>query len=179
MFQILFIPLHQQKKENFFLVHNVWWSCVVRRDPIFFICVSKVQKVIILYHILETFITFAAKMKDLQHKRTFAAWILTLVFVPMLLLSGFHHHERRVENHIACSACAHHVHHDGHLTQQASSIDHCILCQLLSTPYIIYSTTSVCVCLSLLLLLTYGNRSSLVAAFHGTKSCRAPPFYLS
>lgn len=67
------------------------------------------------------------------------AWLLVLVYVPMLLAVTFHHHSQ-AEGAAAmsyCYDCDHHIHHDGHLTSALSISHDCVLCQLSSLPYVV------------------------------------------
>lgn len=73
-------------------------------------------------------------MKMRCNKANISAWVLLSVFVPMLLLSAFHIHvpEERV---VDCEQCVEHVHHAGHITQASASVDDCLLCRVLHTPF--------------------------------------------
>ena len=69
-------------------------------------------------------------MRRLDNRRTRFAWLLMLVYVPMLLAITFHHHSAEEGQTTYCYECAHHIHHDGHLTAQHSFMHECVLCQL-------------------------------------------------
>lgn len=67
------------------------------------------------------------------------AWLLVLVYVPMLLAVTFHHHSQ-AEGSVAtsyCYDCEHHIHHDGHLIAESPISHDCVLCQLSSLPYVV------------------------------------------
>ncbi|MBO4819844.1 MAG: hypothetical protein J5548_00050 [Prevotella sp.] len=61
--------------------------------------------------------------------------ILLAVFVPMLLFSVLHIHTEGSEVSDACSECIHHARHS-HLSSADFCIDHCVLCQFLTLPFI-------------------------------------------
>ena len=68
----------------------------------------------------------------LTTKRHIASWMLLAVFVPMLVLSSLHVH--KASSSLAeteCSDCVHHNCH-GHLSQTATAIHDCVLCQFLT-----------------------------------------------
>ena len=73
-------------------------------------------------------------MKMRCNKANISAWILLSVLVPMLLLSAFHIHTP-VEHVVDCEQCVEHVHHAGHITQASASVDDCLLCRVLHTPF--------------------------------------------
>ena len=77
-------------------------------------------------------------MQRITHKRIRISWLLLLVYLPMLLAVTFHHHGEAQVTHadFYCADCAHHVHHDGHLTALQNTMHDCVLCQLQSTPYL-------------------------------------------
>lgn len=65
-------------------------------------------------------------------KRHIAAWLLLAVYVPMLLLSSLHVHEGGISHsEVECSDCVHHSCH-GHLTQTATWVHDCVLCEFLT-----------------------------------------------
>jgi len=65
-------------------------------------------------------------------KRHLKTWLLLAVYVPMLLLSSLHVHEGGIShNEVECSDCVHHSCH-GHLTQTATWVHDCVLCEFLT-----------------------------------------------
>lgn len=71
-------------------------------------------------------------------RRLRTAWLLLLVYVPMMIAVSLHHHGEAEGAVVAasCQDCVHHVHHDGHLYSLQHSMHDCVLCQLQSMPYL-------------------------------------------
>ncbi len=67
------------------------------------------------------------------------AWLLILVYVPMMLATTFHHHSEAegADASYYCYDCAHHIHHDGHFTSSHAFAYDCVLCHLHSLPYVV------------------------------------------
>ena len=123
----------------------------------------------------KNFSTFAS-MK-LETKRQLAAWVLWAVFVPMLVFSSLHVHEKSAANAIAaCADCVHHSCH-GHLSPTASWAHECVLCQFLNFSFL--ATAAV--------VLIYYNKVTgdascacqrhVCATHSGTIGLRAPPTF--
>lgn len=115
-------------------------------------------------------------MKRGLMRRQGAAWILLAVFVPMLLLASLHRHagvEPMPEE--SCYACAHHLHHAGHLAAMDHKPAACVLCQFLSIPYLAPATVTVAVVTLVVFLALPCLPSRLAAKPHGIPSLRAPP----
>ncbi len=77
-------------------------------------------------------------MREIDQRRQRAARLLVWVFIPMLLAITFHHHPEAEGGATAsyCYECAHHIHHDGHLTPLHSFAHDCVLCHLQRLPYV-------------------------------------------
>lgn len=78
-------------------------------------------------------------MRHLDNRRIRFAWLLMLVYLPMMIAITFHHHTE-AEGATAvshCYECEHHIHDDGHLTSEHSFAHECVLCQLHSLPYVV------------------------------------------
>ena len=43
----------------------------------------------------------------------------------------------------ACSACLHHIHHNGHLSSNTFTIDHCVLCTFLHNGHLSSNTFTI------------------------------------
>ena len=79
-------------------------------------------------------------MRGRNNRRVRFAWLLMLVYLPMLLAITFHHHHSEAEGNAPvyyCYQCAHHIHDDGHLTGEHSLAHMCALCYLHSLPYVV------------------------------------------
>lgn len=86
-------------------------------------------------------------MQKLDNRRKRFAWLLLLVYIPIVLVTTFHHHpEAEAPTTFYCYDCAHHINHEGHLTVN-SSFDHdCVLCQLFRLPYVVPSIIKIAAC---------------------------------
>lgn len=69
----------------------------------------------------------------IEKRRIIAAWLLSVI-LPVVGLAPFHHHPEP-EQDISCEACSRDLPHPGHLTDNVS-LDHCIVCQLLTELYV-------------------------------------------
>ena len=118
-------------------------------------------------------------MQKLEHKRFRYAWLLLLVYLPMLLAVSFHHHEEMEETTptVYCYDCAHHIHHDGHF-QVSQAIHACALCVMQSMTY----TAPVIVCLATFVAVTriapIASRPFIKKLQGNVLSTRAPPVVL-
>ena len=81
---------------------------------------------------------FVAEMKtgSIVLRRTAFAWLLLWVFVPMMVLSVVHQHERATATEMSCTDCDHHVAHAGHLLMTDGHAHDCVLCQLASVVFV-------------------------------------------
>lgn len=76
-------------------------------------------------------------MPKFTHKRLRLARLLLMVYVTMMAVVAFHHHdEMAMADVVACEDCAHHVHHSGHIYALQAAMHNCVLCQLQDTPYL-------------------------------------------
>lgn len=76
-----------------------------------------------------------------EQKRQLYAWLLLSVFVPMMAMSALHVHEDSSSFDTECSACVHHQAHAGHLSAGVGHVHDCVLCQLMSTTFLVASFT--------------------------------------
>lgn len=113
-------------------------------------------------------------------RRIKIAWLLLLVYVPIMTAVTFHHHgeAQKVISVIQCQDCEHHVHHDGHILAYQHTMHDCVLCQLQSATFL----SPVILALS-----TFVVRHHIIRGFvcakcqqlaNDIKSARAPPPYL-
>lgn len=113
-------------------------------------------------------------------KRIKFAWLLMLVYLPMLIAVTFHHHSGAEEaSTVSCYDCVHHIHHDGHLTAQQSFTHECVLCQLHSLPYVIPSIIHIASFIAIVHVVF-----AIICPFIKTRqgniiSTRAPPAFYS
>lgn len=115
---------------------------------------------------------YIVKGQKLQGK--WQAWMLIMVFVPMMMLSFFHVHASEANIATECHECLHHIHHS-HFGSADQCIDQCVLCQFLSLTFI--SLTSAII-LFAPIASKHNNIIAAIAATDNTScriSGRAPP----
>ena len=113
-----------------------------------------------------------------QGKRIVSAWLLTSIYVSMMLLSALHLHQPTENTEIDCVECAHHVHHSGHFIAAGEHLDNCVLCQFTNLVYTPATTLLVPISFDLTILALSNDfdfNSSEVSQY---KSSRAPPIFL-
>lgn len=79
-----------------------------------------------------------------DRKELYKAWLLLLVFVPMVVLSSVHVHTLPENVSVNCDQCHEHMHHGGHFTTPTSHLDDCVQCRFLSQQYEKGVTTTYC-----------------------------------
>ena len=66
------------------------------------------------------------------------AWIILLVYVPMVLLSSMHVHSLHEYSELVdCTLCETSVHHQGHITASAQHHGECLSCRFTSTQLVV------------------------------------------
>ena len=92
----------------------------------------------------------------------------------MLLISSLHVHPAEAYAESTCAECVHHVCH-GHLSQQASGMHMCVLCQILTLTYIATAAGPL-LCYLYKGKATYAPfRQTPCLTYYGLISLRAPP----
>lgn len=117
-------------------------------------------------------------MRIEEQKRFRIAWLLLLVYLPMMIAVTLHRHGEAVDADTSfyCQNCAQHVHHAGHIMTLQNSFHDCVLCQLQTVSYlsaetVVLSSVVVSCCVVIVLLCSkYRQVSDTV------KSLRAPPY---
>jgi len=104
-------------------------------------------------------------------RRKISAWILLVVFLPMLVLSSLHIHESTENTEISCADCVHHICH-GHLTAAATWAHDCVLCQFLTLTMLTASAVGVVFILNRGVQLYAQNRCRLASVACGVVSLR-------
>lgn len=120
-------------------------------------------------------------MCHLDNRRKRFAWLLMLVYVPMLLAITFHHHSV-AEGSAAttyCYDCAHHIHHDGHLTAELSFMYECVLCHLHSLPYVVPVVIHIAAFVAMVHVVLAVSCPFVKTREGDILSTRAPPVLLS
>lgn len=63
----------------------------------------------------------------------FATWVLLVAYLPVLLTSALHTHERPTAP--LCNQCAHHEAHPIHFAEAQVNLQDCLLCHLMTFSY--------------------------------------------
>lgn len=109
-------------------------------------------------------------------KRQLSAWLLLLVFVPMMVLSSLHVHDYGDTTENQCEQCVHHVRHAGHLNAISHHSFDCPLCQFASLPYLAPIATVLVVSFIVRNETYINNVYRITIGVCDIKSTRAPPF---
>ena len=109
-----------------------------------------------------------------MQKRTWAARLLLLVFLPILVFSSLHIHDYVVVQG-DCYECANHLHHSGHISFQTASFHDCVLCQFVSLPFLLALTLVVAVAVAVGTLCLVTSFSLYLSAAPSIHAPRAPP----
>jgi len=112
-------------------------------------------------------------MRD--RRRHIASWLLLAVFVPMVALSSLHVHEEHAAAAMAeCADCVHHSCH-GHLSQTASWVHDCVLCQFLTLTMLTAAAVAVTVYIHVCKKYHAQSLCGRYAAYCGVIDTRGPP----
>lgn len=102
----------------------------------------------------------------------FAAWVLLVAYLPLLVSSAVHMHQPTAT---MCDDCAHHVEHPSHFAESAVTMQDCMFCHVASIVYFGVALTALVVPLVMVVrerirrcLRVFGTHDSGV-------SLRAPP----
>lgn len=109
-------------------------------------------------------------------KRKYSAWLLLLVFVPMMVLTSLHVHDYEETAVNQCEQCAHHIRHAGHLNAISNHSFDCPFCQFASLPYVAPIAAAVAVAFIVINKVYINNVYRVCAGVCDLKSTRAPPF---
>lgn len=113
-----------------------------------------------------------------QSKRIVSAWLLTSIYVSMMMLSALHCHQPTENTAIDCVECAHHVHHSGHFIAAGEHLDDCVLCQFTNLIYTPATTLLVPISFDITILALSSDSDFNSSEVCQYKSSRAPPFIL-
>lgn len=121
------------------------------------------------------------KMRNHYNRRTRFAWLLMMVYLPMLLAITFHYHTAAEGDSAAayCSDCNHHVHHDGHLATSQGFTQECPICHLQSLPYVVPTIVHIAAFVAMVYV-AFSMSCLFVKTSQGDiQSTRAPPALLT
>ncbi|MBQ6079686.1 MAG: hypothetical protein IJK93_05335 [Muribaculaceae bacterium] len=69
-----------------------------------------------------------------SRRQQFFAWVMLLVYLPMVLSSSVHVHSlQEFSELIDCHQCQTGLHHCGHITADSPHHDECLLCRFIGT----------------------------------------------
>lgn len=111
-------------------------------------------------------------------KRQFSAWLLLLVFVPMMVAISLHIHDYNATNGVECEQCLHHVHHDGHFGAYADHIHDCVLCQFATLPFLAATTVLLAASVACSRAENVYLCENVRIGVYNVKQTRAPPAIL-
>lgn len=117
-------------------------------------------------------------MRRIDNRRKKFAWLLLLVYVPMLLAITFHHHSGAEETAVSyCYDCAHHIHHDGHFVSQSAVVQECLLCQLCALSYVVPALVKVALFVAVAYVAFHAACPFVKMREGNVRSTRAPPAF--
>lgn len=73
---------------------------------------------------------------QLRHRQTISAVILLLVMIMSLGVRALHVHHYAERPAVECQDCRQHIYHSGHLMAATDGKGDCVLCQLLTLPFV-------------------------------------------
>lgn len=117
-------------------------------------------------------------MHIFDNRRMRFAWLLMLVYLPMMTAITFHHHSEEGASVVSyCYDCEHHIHHDGHLTASKSFAHDCVLCQLHSLPYVVPTIIRIAVFIAIVHVALVTSCPFVKTRQGDIHSTRAPPVF--
>lgn len=120
------------------------------------------------------FTTFA--LVEANMRRHISAWLLLAVFLPMLILSSTHIHNRGNAAEEECKQCVHHKVHSSHLSQAQAKICDCLLCQIQHLTFLSATPLAATIPCPLLYALPDDQGQQAVTGVLLINASRAPPF---
>lgn len=107
-----------------------------------------------------------------------AAWLLLLVYMPMMLIVTLHTHcdSDLPTTAVYCQDCAHHIHHSGHFLAYQHNSHFCALCQLHNTLYLPPAVAILATALTLTRIIHSKTCSKCLLLADDATSSRAPPY---
>lgn len=120
-------------------------------------------------------------MRNFNNRRKRFAWLLMLVYLPMMLAITFHHHSEAegATTTSCCYDCVHHIRHNGHLSANQSFMHDCLLCQLHSLPYVVPTIVRIAVFIAMVHVAFVVSCPFVKTRQGDIHSTRAPPVPLS
>lgn len=119
------------------------------------------------------------KMRNHYNRRTRFAWLLMMVYLPMLLAITFHYHTAADGDSAAayCSDCDHHVHHDGHLATSQGFTQECPICHLQSLPYVVPTIVHIAAFVAMVYV-AFSMSCLFVKTRQGDIQSTGPPYFV-
>lgn len=118
---------------------------------------------------------FSITIMNNSVKRRFAAWLLLLVFVPVMVATSLHIHDLGEASSVECEQCLHHVHHAGHFNVYADHAYDCVLCQFAALPFVAAAVVALAIAVAVHRVAYVYIIKGKSLGVCGVKSTRAPP----
>ena len=114
--------------------------------------------------------------RGITHRQQWFAWIILLVYVPMVLLSSLHVHSLHEYSELVdCSLCETSTHHSGHITISPQQHGECLSCRFLTTQVDLPERTVCFVDNQVVSKLEFSQATEPVFPKVAHPSLRAPP----
>ncbi|MBQ8047631.1 MAG: hypothetical protein IJ196_06885 [Prevotella sp.] len=115
-------------------------------------------------------------MKRYERRQRLTAWLLLMLYVPLLLAISTHVHSGQIADETTCEECVNHVCHELHFSQKSFTIDDCVLCQLHDAPCLLPTLTGTPLLFAVINPAVPARESMLPTAASCIYSPRAPPY---
>ncbi|MBP5425141.1 MAG: hypothetical protein J6Y33_03595 [Prevotella sp.] len=113
-----------------------------------------------------------------KYRRLIASWWLLAIFVPMLVFSTLHVHEKTGVEVTAeeCADCVHHSCH-GHMSSLVQWSHECVLCQFLTLTFVATAVAGLTIINKVFVSGIDARQCHVCMAHSGIVGLRAPPAF--
>ncbi|MBR5726723.1 MAG: hypothetical protein IKX56_08335 [Muribaculaceae bacterium] len=114
-----------------------------------------------------------------SRRQQFFAWIMLLVYLPMVVLSSGHvHSSQEFSESIDCHQCQTGLHHCGHITTATPHHDACLLCRFMGTTIVVPEQQDVAQDIQPAVKVAFCKATESFSRSVAHPSLRAPPVVL-